>query len=190
MEVDLLLNIVKSLLMLTLLSNSSYAHLVSYDDDVLEIFSKILPRFVLMSDKKNHLQDELKICIVRDEIDAPEAAILIDKINSHYPNGLKNYKLRLLESNFLNLSRCEGSQMIFLFNSSKKQIDSSVDYANKNHLLSVSYNNQLLENGVEISLFLGRKIVPYINIEEIEKNGIALDNLLLRISKIYKKTDE
>ncbi|WP_298692349.1 hypothetical protein, partial [uncultured Sulfuricurvum sp.] len=40
-----------------------------YDDDVLEIFSKMLPRFVLMSNQKNLLKERLEICILNDKIE-------------------------------------------------------------------------------------------------------------------------
>jgi hypothetical protein len=51
----------------------------------------------------------------------------------------------------------------------------------------MSYNNHYLEYGVGSSLFIGKKVVPYLNTEAIFNNKLEIDNILLRISKIYKK---
>ena len=55
--------------------------------------------------------------------------------------------------------------------------------------MTVSYDASLLTEGVEVSLFLGRKILPYINVKALNRNTITIDQILLRISKIYMETD-
>ena len=175
---------------IVLLTNFTPLYASVYDDDVLEIFSKILPRFVLMSDQKTKIQDEIKICILHDALDKRSALSLIDKVNANYPNGLKNYKISFAHDNYENIDSCNESQLIFLFNSSDNNIADALLYAQKQHALNISYDAKLLKSGVEISLFLGRKIVPYINIKALQRNGVELDNVLLRISKIYTERDQ
>jgi hypothetical protein len=53
----------------------------------------------------------------------------------------------------------------------------------------MSYDPKYLEKGVNASLFLGRKVTPYVNMNALRKNGIELDNVLVRISKIYSNED-
>ena len=156
-----------------------------YDDDVLEIFSKMLPRFVLMSNQKNLLKERLEICILNDKIDEKNALILMSKIDTNYPNGIKNYKIRLVEGDYANVNVCRNSQLIFMFDSTDENIAKAIRYSKENHVLSMSYDAKYLENGVGASLFLGRKVVPYININALHKNGVEFDNLLVQISKIY-----
>lgn len=53
----------------------------------------------------------------------------------------------------------------------------------------MAYDAKYLEQGVHASLFLGRKVTPYINLNGMRKNEIELDNTLVRISKIYSNED-
>ena len=168
------------------LLNTCALYASNYDNDVLNIFSKILPRFIMMSSQKQKIKDKIKICILHDDIDKLTALSLIDKINNNYPNGLKNYGINLLNTSYDNINKCNDSELVFLFNSDKKNISNALKFSNKHNILTMSYDNKLLENGVGISLFIGRKVLPYINIEAIKDNKIELNNILLRVSKIYK----
>jgi hypothetical protein len=161
-----------------------------YDEDVLEIFSKLLPRFVIMSDQKFKIKDQINICVLHEDIEKGPASSLIDKIIRNYPRGIKNYNVKLTQTDFTNLSTCNNSELLFLFNSSEKNINETLLYAKKQKKLTVSYDASLLTNGVEVSLFLGRKILPYINISALKQNSIMVDPILLRISKIYMQTDK
>ena len=78
---------------------STVLHASDYDDDTLEIFSKIIPRFVLMSTQKNTLQNKIGICVLHDKFDDRATATLMDKIYNNYPDGIKNYKLTLRKAN-------------------------------------------------------------------------------------------
>ncbi len=161
-----------------------------YDEDVLEIFSKLLPRFVIMSDQKAKIKDQITICVLHEDVEEGVASRLIDKTIHNYPQGIKNYNIKLIQTDFTNLSSCKNSELLFLFNTSEKNIDEALLYAKKQKTLTVSYDASLLTNGVEVSLFLGRKILPYINVNALKKNSIMIDPILLRISKIYMETDK
>ncbi len=162
----------------------------NYDDDILEIFSKIAPRLILMSSQKEKIQDDIQICILYEDDDKNIALDLIDKINHNYPNGIKNHKLLLLHNNYTQLNSCQNTQLAYLFDTDSYTINKSINFLNQYEILSISYNPQLLQNGVHASLFLGRKVMPYLNIKSIKENGIKLDNILLRVSKIYTKREE
>lgn len=189
-ESALIQKFLKLFLIFLLFANSTVLHASVYDEDVLEIFAKILPRFVLMREQKKDLQNNINICILHDQVDTQNALSLIDKISKNYPEGLKTYSLQLYHTDFSSINRCENSQLIFLFNSNKNNIQKTLEYAKTRQALTVSYDDKLLQQGVEISLFLGRKIIPYINIQTLKQNGIKLNNLLLRISKIYIEADQ
>jgi hypothetical protein len=174
-----------SILLAISLANISLLNASNYDDDILNIFSKIVPRFIMMSSQKEKIKENIQICILDDDIDKLTALSLIDKINNNYPSGLKNHDINLLNVEYKNIEKCKNSELIFMFNSDKEDINSAVMFSNKYHILTMSYDNELLQNGVNISLFIGRRVLPYINMEAIKKNNIELDNILLRVSKIY-----
>lgn len=169
---------------------ASPLHAVSYDDDVLEIFSKIVPRLVLMSSAKNTLKDKIELCVVYEPVDERKAAFLGEKISASYPAGIKDYKIRLVPTAYGSFDACRNSQLMFLFNTNESHLQKALSFAENNAIMTISYDPKYLEKGVGLSLFLGRKVTPYINVMAFKKSGIALENTLLHISKIYSGEDD
>ncbi len=162
----------------------------AYDDDVLDIFSKILPRFVLMSSGKSTItKEKIDICVLHDKLDERPASSLIAKIDRNHPNGLKNYRLHATGAPYSNLGACENTQLIFMFDTDEKNIEKTIHFSRNHRILTISYDAGYLEKGVNASLFLGRKVTPYLNIDTLRKSGVEIDNTLVRISKIYSTED-
>lgn len=156
-----------------------------YDDETLTLFSKIMPRMVIMSSQKERIKENIELCIVNDKIDERIALSLMDKLHNTYPNGINKNLLRLTNTTYSTIERCQNSQLVFLLSSNEQNIKKALQYTQKHTVISMSYDPLYLAYGVETSLFLGRKVTPYLNINELHKNGIEVDNLLIRISKIY-----
>jgi len=173
-----------------LLFNTLSIHASDYDEDILEIFSKILPRLILMSTQKEKIEDEIQICILYEEVDFNAANSLTDKINSNYPNGIKNHKINIIHTNYNELIKCQDTQLAYLFNTQTNIIIQSIKHLNQYSILTLSYDPIQLQYGVHASLFLGRKVMPYLNIKRIHADGIKLDNILIRVSKIYTEKEE
>jgi len=98
--------------------NLSLLDASGYDDDILNIYAKIMPRFVLMSSKKKNLKKSINICLVSDTVDELSENILIQKLQKNYPNGIKKYKIRLIKTNYSNIKLCMNSE---LYNGLKNQ---------------------------------------------------------------------
>jgi hypothetical protein len=179
----------KSKTLYLLLLTSVILNASTYDDDILNIFSKIAPRFIMMSTQKSKIKSEIEICVLYDKIDERIAMSFVDKINTNYPNGIKNYPIKFINKSYADLNECKTAQLAFIFNSDKKNIEDAVVFLNKQNILSMSYEQEFLEYGVQISLFIGRKVLPYINIKAISDNKIELENILLRVSKIYEESN-
>jgi len=182
--------VVRLFLMATLILNLSPVYASDYDDDVLEIFSKILPRFILMSSQKKQIDKDIEICILNDTNDDDKASTLMDKIHANYPKGIKHYKIHLTHKTFTDIDSCQHAQLIFMFNSNAETIESTLHYIQNHKILALSYDPINLQYGAHVSLFLGRKVVPYINMKAINKSGITFDNILLRVSKIYHENEQ
>jgi len=160
----------------------------AYDDnDLLNIFSKLMPRIILMSSQKEKINNEINICILHSSVDEKTALSLIEKTNTYYPHGIKNYQIKFTKTTYLNLNKCNNNSLIFLLNSDVESIEQALEFSKKNTILTMSHDSKLLNSGVDVSMFLGRKITPYININSIRKKEIELNNNLLRISKIYNE---
>jgi hypothetical protein len=160
-----------------------------YDSDTLTIFAKIAPRIVLMSSQKEQVKESIEICVTSDKIDESTALSFIDQIKSVYPNGIANHPLKITSTSYLAIEKCQNSQLFFLLNTNEKNIDRTLQYAHNHMGLTMSYDPKYLDNGIETSLFFGRKVTPYLNINALRKNGIEIDNLLIRVSKIYLYED-
>lgn len=183
-------NFFKLLVILLISCNSTALYASFYDDDVLDIYSKIIPRLILMSSEKSKFKDKLDICIVNDKADDRTAFSLSGKVASQYPEGIKNLKIKMMNTSYSNIEICQNAQMLFLLNSSESNIEKATKYSNEHAIITMSYDAKYLDNGVGLSLFLGRKVTPYINMGIFRKTGIELDNVLLRISKIYNEDDK
>ena len=179
------LNIISFILIFSLFYNSTVLNASVYNDDLLNIFSKILPRLILMSSQKNRVENDLVICVLYEEVDETTTFSLIDKVHDYYPNGINNHKIRLINSTYSQIDACQKSQLVFMLNTNNKDINKALTFSSKHDILTASYDERLLKDGVSVSLFLGRKVTTYVNMESLRTNGIELDNLLLRISKIY-----
>ena len=145
-----------------------------------------MPRFILMSTQKEKIITDIEICILHDDIDKMTALTLNDAIKRNYPNGLKDYEINTILSNYSSLNSCRDSQLLFMFNTNDQNIKDALLFSAQNKILTLAYDAKLLESGVDMSLFLGRKITPYINYESLKNKDIKLNNILLRIAKIYK----
>lgn len=165
--------------------HGTVVYAASYDEDVLDIFSKLLPRFVLMSSVQKEVKDKIEICLLYDRVDERAASSLREKIARNYPSEIKNYKIKPIEISYANIDGCRNSQLMFLFDTDEKNIEKAIHFSSKNSIFTISYDAKYLEKGVNASLFLGRKVTPYLNMNAIRNNGIELDNTLVRISKIY-----
>lgn len=143
-----------------------------------------------MSSQKEEIKENIELCILHDKIDERIALSLMDKLYDSYPKGINKHLLKLTNTTYSTIEKCQSSQLIFLLSSNEKNIDKAVQYTHKHRAISMSYDPLYLEHGVQVSLFLGRKVTPYLNINELRKNGIDMDNLLIRISKIYLSEGE
>jgi hypothetical protein len=178
------------LLCFVLFFSPSFLSAFSYDDDSLNIFAKIIPRFILMSESKNKIDENITICLLSDFVEMNTAASLADKIKLNYPQGIKNYNIITVLSQYTNLQICQKAQLLFLFNTDEETLRKTLDYSHTHKILTVSYDAELLTYGVDMSLFLGRNIVPYVNIKSISAKEIRLESVFLRISKIYNSEEQ
>jgi hypothetical protein len=158
----------------------------SYDDDTLRIFAKIAPRLVLMSTVRDRVDKSIDICIVSEQMDEGSAGIFGDMIKQDYPNGMKGYPVSISYTDYSRIQSCQDAHLLFLFDTSPELFDRSIDFARMHHLLTAVYDEKLLAKGADISLHLGRKVLPFLNLQNIRDKDITMDNPLIRISKIYE----
>ena len=161
-----------------------------FNDEMLSTYAKLSVRFVLMSTLKSELSENINVCIGSKREDERAATTLLDFIHEHYPAGIGKYKVNVMKSDYSNIDFCKESSLLFLLSIERKDLQKILSFAKKNRILTMSYEQSLVEEGVDISLFIGREIRPYIGLATIFEKDIHLDNVLIRVSKIHKKQVE
>lgn len=161
----------------------SWLQASQYKEEILSIYAKIVPRVLFMSSLKSRLKDEIAICIVRDDIDKNAAVLLTDLLHKNYPQGIRNMALHVDVVDFTSSATCKDVPLIFLFNSTTENIKKLLQFTHNQ--IVVSYSDTLLGQGADVSLFIGRRVMPYLNMQNLAKKKISLHPTLLRVSKIY-----
>lgn len=152
-----------------------------YDNDLMTIFSKLLPRIVLMSSLKPDNDMPVSICLVHDAMQSALADGFEEMLARH--NAVQGVKVS--HADFNNLSGCRSPQLLFVFEASATDFARTVNTITAKNVMVAAYNPHRLIQGADITLFVGRSVVPYINLQGLLKKNIRLKPLLLRVSKIY-----
>lgn len=176
-----------ALLFLLLLMNPSSMMADYYDTDLLTIFSKILPRIVSMSSLQPSEEEPIRVCIVHEDVDRPAAERFETMLRQNTSNGGDAHGLQSIRTDFSHVSACGKSQLLFLFDANPESVSRALSEAKKIQAMVAVYNNILLSRGADIGLFVGRSVMPYLNLHSLQDKNITLDPILLRVSKIYRR---
>jgi len=171
---------------LILLFSSHMANATTYDSKHLAIFSKLIPRVLIFTSQYNKITDTMNICILHDEKDMLISDQLAKTIHKSYPKGIKNHPIDIKSKLFSEIDTCKDTLLIFLLNTNKTTVDNVLKFSKKHHILTMSYNPELLDYGVTSSISIKRNIKPYLNLIRLKDEGITVKSVLISVSKIYK----
>jgi len=129
--------------------------------------------------------NSIKIAILYEKSEYKNALLLKNKIDNKYKNGIKNYNVKATISLYSE-TNIKKANIYYLFPTTNENIKKIVTLASKHKALTFSYFKEDLQYGVMISLNIGNKIKPIINLDAIKLHNITFRPLLLKISKIYK----
>jgi hypothetical protein len=161
-----------------------------YDTDILNTYSKLSPRIILMSTQKSKIIDSINICLTYEPEDEMAAQEFINLSKANYPNGIQSHTIAFFKMSYENIGVCSNSHLNFIFSANEIFLKKVLLFSKTEKIMTISYDYKLLNEGVDISLFIGRKISPYLNLKSISQKEIRLDNILLRISKIYTQNSK
>ena len=77
-----------------------------------------------------------------------------------------------------------------MLDSDDERVKKALLFFRKNEVMTMAYDISFLAKGADVSLFMGRTVTPYLNMKSLSDKKILLDNLLLRVSKIYVKDEK
>jgi len=164
----------------------SIANGYSYSDQLMQIYAKISPRIVLMSKMPYSIpENSIDIIILYEKGDGRAAENLRKKMLQIYPEGLKGRKLEIELIPYGEDKKLRKVSMLFFMEGDIDSVVTALDFAKKNRVLTISYSKRLLAYGVILSLYIGKTVKPFLNLEAARSRGIVFDNILFKISKIY-----
>lgn len=172
------------LFIIFILYSSIFAH--SINESLLNIHATIVPKLPLMdyNFKQKLDKNSISILIYYDNIDYNHAKKLKEKIDLKYANGLKSHPV---ETKLILYSQNDSLQanIYYLFPSNQEDIKKTLKNARANNAMTFSYSADALSYGCMISLDIGAKVKPIINLDAIKSNNISIRPVLIDISNIY-----
>jgi len=131
--------------------------------------------------------NSIVIAIIYKNLDYKNALSLKNKIDSKYSDGMKSYKI-VVKLTPYNKVENTNANIYYLFPSTHENIKKVIQKANENQAITFSYLNNDLRYGVMVSLKIGNKVKPILNLNAVKLHNISFRPILLNISSIYSKT--
>lgn len=174
----------KFLILLLILTSSIFA--VTINESLLKIHATLLPKLYLMdySYAKKIKNNSITMAIMYHKSEYKNALSLKNKIETRYSNGLKSYKIEVQLVLYSNIEN-SNANIYYLFPTNSKNIKNVVKKANEKKALTFSYLKDDLKYGVMISLVIGIKVKPILNLNAIKVHNISFRPILLNISSIF-----
>lgn len=157
----------------------------SYNSGLVDMHAKVFPK-ILLSDTK--IDDKLingavKIIILYSDEDITIAYKLKTQMIRLYPL-LKEYPFHVILKEYQQFDPTEDATAYYELLGDKKAILTVNKAAQKNSRITFSYENDYLNYGTLMSLYVSDKVSPYISTEALKQSNIVLDNIIYKIAKI------
>lgn len=177
----------KYFILLLLFTTSIFG--ITIKDSLLKIHATLVPKLYLMDHayKEKTNNDSIVIAIMHNKNDYKNALSLKEKIEAKYRAGLKSYTINTKLVQYSQIEQ-NNANIYYLFPTNNSNIKSVISKADQNNALTFSYLNSDLKHGVMISLNIGHKVKPILNLEAIKLHNISFRSVLLDISHIYTKS--
>ncbi len=174
----------KYLLLLSILITSTFA--LSINESLLKVHAVLVPKIYLMDyGFKEKLQNNsIIISLLYDASSYKSAVSLKNKIDGKYRDGIKGHSVKVKLTAYNSLANTQAN-IYYLFPTDRQNIKEVIKKANSNHALTFSYLNDDLKYGIMLSLKVGKRVKPIINLDAIKLHNITFRPVLLKISKIY-----
>jgi len=159
---------------------------LSINESLLKIHAVLVPKIYLMDYAfKQKLQDNsITVALLYNQQSYKSAISLKNKINEKYKNGINDYNVKIKLFPYDDIAKIDAN-IYYIFPTTNKVIKKVIKKANSNHAITFSYLEEDLKHGVMLSLKVGSKVKPIINLSAAKSNKITFRPVLLEISKIY-----
>ena len=160
------------------------------DNSLLDIHATIMPKVLLLEHniEDKIINNKINITIAYEKNSYKDMKFLKKAIESKYPNGISGYEIEIDFINYDAFTKCkETTNILYIFPSSQKNINNIINEYRKCDAVTFASEKEYLENGAMISIDVGKKVKPIVNLKAVKRSGISFKPVLLSISKVYKK---
>ncbi len=156
-----------------------------YDEGLLAIYAKIVPKLMALDHTPRRGRPHL--VILHEPADVKTARKLAAMIGND-PSSTHRSSLKVEVDTYAK-NICERKEVaaLFLLPTDGKTLSKALVCAKKRHILTFAYDPAMLRYGADLSVYPGERIYPYANLDALKRHGIRLDPFLLNIAKIYRE---
>jgi len=155
----------------------------SYNDTIIKIEAKLFPKIALLEENiQNSHSKFLSITIFTNEVDTLFAYNFKKAIELQYPKDFSSKKVRVDVKQF-SLKTAQKVDAIIILNHTSTKLKKITKWANKNAIVSFSYDPYYLKHGVLASIYIGKTTQPYLNSSIMKKYGFRFNAFLLQLCK-------
>lgn len=160
----------------------------TYDSTLLHIGAKLFPKIVLMEKgTKERIQSSINFDIVATGSNKETAQRLSEIIERQYGGVLSNYSLNISiisPKEVFEVKNVHG--FILLMDADDSMLSLVLEHAYKNKTLTFCFDPVLLQKGAAISLYIGRSVKPYINLNILKHVPFTFEFGFLNLSQPYE----
>lgn len=158
-----------------------------FDSNLLQIGAKIFPKVTLIEKgTKERIQTNVNLLIVTTNAYKSDAQRLSDIIDAQYDSTLSNHPLNIsIVSPKEALEQKNIHGFILLLDPNDPVLLTLLEHAQRNKILTFSFDPELLQKGVAISLYIGRSVKPYINLSILKQTPFTFEYGFLKLSQPY-----
>jgi len=180
-------------LLITILLFSSFLFSKTLDNSLLDIHATIMPKVLLLEHniEKRIKNKKIHITIAYEDNNYKDMKFLKNAIESKYPNGISGYQIIIDFINYSQFKKCKmQTNVLYLLPSTENNIDKLIKDYRSCHAVTFAADKAYLKNNAMISIDVGKKVKPIVNLSAVKKSGISFKPVLLSISKVYNKQND
>lgn len=173
-------------LILTLLLSWQTLGAYTYDTTLLQTHAKLAPRLLFLSQGVMfEAPNRFGICIVHEAGDEKAAQTIESTLIAYYPTGLNYHSMTITRSLYARArTECIAHELLFLLDAPDDKIARIIRFASQNKKLTMSYDPRHVDAGALLSVHVGRRVEPILNVAAAKRSGIAFGTSLLQIARV------
>jgi hypothetical protein len=173
----------KIILIYLLLTNLAFGY--NYNELLLQAQASIFPKITLLDKKLENklINGKIVYTIVYDKKDYLVALEIKELIDANCKGKFDKYAYKINLVEFSNVTNQTQVTVFYVLNSSEKEIQRIANFAKEKGIISFSYDENNLKNGLLFSLVLEKSTTLYLNKKYLDIRKVDFVNSLLQMTK-------